>query len=98
LTDLGWFKQRDFMDEFSTIVFSLEVGETSPVFASYFGLHLAQCTGRRPPMPRPFDEVRDEVRTRLIAADQQEKSLVLVDQLKAKAVIEERDDPVPAPA
>lgn len=90
LTDLGWFKQRDFMDEFSTIVFSLEEQEMSPVFPSYFGLHLAQCTGRRPPAPRPFEEVRDEVQHRLIAEDQQAKSRVLVEELKARAVIEER--------
>lgn len=93
LTDLGWFRQHDFMDEFSTIVFSLDEQEMSPVFASYFGLHLAQCTGRRPPVPRPFEEVRDEVRNRLIAEDQQEKSRRLVEELKKHAVIEERAEP-----
>jgi parvulin-like peptidyl-prolyl isomerase len=93
LTDLGWFKQHDFMDEFSTIVFSLDEQEMSPVFASYFGLHLAQCTGRRPSVPRPFAEVRDEVRNRLIAEDQQEKSRRLVEELKKHAVIEEREEP-----
>lgn len=93
LTDLGWFKQHDFMDEFSTIVFSLEEQEMSPVFASYFGLHLAQCTGRRPPLPRPFEEVRDEVRHRLIAEDQEEKSRRLVEELRKHAVIEEHEEP-----
>ena len=93
LTDLGWFRQHDFMDEFSTIVFSLDEQEMSPVFASYFGLHLAQCTGRRPPVPRPFEEVRAEVRNRLIAEDQQEKSRRLVEELKKHAVIEEREEP-----
>jgi parvulin-like peptidyl-prolyl isomerase len=92
LVDLGWFKQGDFMDEFSMIIFSLDEGEVSPVFASYFGLHLAKCTGRRPPVPRPFDEVRDEVRLRMVAEDQQAKSQVLVDQLRAEARIEERED------
>ena len=81
------------MDEFSTIVFSLDEQEMSPVFASYFGLHLAQCTGRRPAVPRPFDEVRAEVRDRLIAEDQQEKSRQLVEELKKHAVIEEREEP-----
>jgi len=96
LTDLGWFKQRDFMDEFSTIVFSLDEGEMSPVFPSYFGLHLAQCTGRRPPVARPFEEVREDVRSRLIGEDQQAKSRDFVEQLKAQAAIEEREEPAPA--
>jgi parvulin-like peptidyl-prolyl isomerase len=97
LTDLGWFKQRDFMDEFSTIVFSLDEGEMSPVFPSYFGLHLARCTGRRPPVARPFDEVREEVRNRLIAEDQHAKSRILVEELKGRATIEEREDTAPTP-
>ena len=93
LTDLGWFKQREFMDEFSTIVFSLEENEMSPVFPSYFGLHLAQCTGRRPPVPRPFDEVRDDVLQQLITEDQHQKSREWVELLKKQATIEERDEP-----
>ena len=96
LTDLGWFKQREFMDEFSTIVFSLEENEMSPVFPSYFGLHLAQCTGRRPPVPRPFDEVRDDVLQQLITEDQHQKSREWVELLKKQATIEERDKPSPA--
>ncbi|MFN0128386.1 MAG: peptidyl-prolyl cis-trans isomerase [Verrucomicrobiales bacterium] len=92
LTDLGWFKQRDFMDEFSTIVFSLEEQEMSPVFASYFGLHLTQCTGRRPPTPLPFGDVRDAVRQRIIADDQQAKSRELVNQLREHALIEDREE------
>jgi hypothetical protein len=99
LIDLGWFKQADFMDEFALIAFSLEEGEVSPIFPSYFGLHLAKCTGRRPRVPRPFDEVREEIRHRIIAEDQQAKSRELVAQLRAAARIEERpetpaDEPV----
>jgi parvulin-like peptidyl-prolyl isomerase len=97
LTDLGWFKQRDFMDEFSTIVFSLEEGEMSPVFPSYFGLHLAQCTGRRPPVAQPFEDVREEVRRLLVTADQQEKSRQLVGELRSRAVIEDREDAIATP-
>jgi peptidyl-prolyl cis-trans isomerase C len=92
LIDLGWFKQGDFMDEFAVIAFSLEEGEVSPVFASYFGFHLCKCTGRRPRVPRPFDEVRDQVRTRMITDDQQEKSKLLVEELKTHAVIEDREE------
>ncbi|MGI8602167.1 MAG: peptidylprolyl isomerase [Verrucomicrobiales bacterium] len=92
LIDLGWFKQGDFMDEFSVIAFSLEEDEVSPVFASYFGFHLCKCTGRRVPTPKPFEEVQDEVRARMISEDQQRKSQSLVEQLKSRASIEEREE------
>jgi peptidyl-prolyl cis-trans isomerase C len=91
LIDLGWFKPSDFMDEFGVIAFSLDEGEISPVFASYFGFHLAQCTGRRPAAPKPFEEVAAEIRQRLISEDQQAKSQAWVETLKAAAKIEERD-------
>lgn len=96
LTDLGWFKQRDFMDEFSLIIFSLEEGEVSPVFPSYFGFHLAKRTGTRAPQPVPYEEIREEIRARLIAEDQQAKSRQLVAQLKGTARIEEREENEPA--
>ena len=92
LVELGWFKQGDFMDEFGVIVFSMEVGEVSPVFASYFGFHLAKCTGHRPPEPKPFDEVRETVRQRFITEDQQTKSKALVEQLRSAAQIEDREE------
>lgn len=94
LIDLGWFKQGDFMDEFGTIAFSLEEGEVSPVFSTYFGLHLAKCTGRRPSQLKPFEEVREVVKARLKEETRQNQALALVESLKAAAVIEEREEPV----
>jgi peptidyl-prolyl cis-trans isomerase C len=95
--DLGWFKMHDFMEEFSLVVFSLRESEVSPVFLTYFGLHLCQCTGRRPAVPRPFDEVAASVRQRLIHEDQQEKSRQLVASLRAAATIV-TDEEASAPA
>ncbi len=92
LVDLGWFKQGDFMDEFGAIAFSLEEGEVSPVFSSYFGFHLAKCTGRRPPERKPFDDVKDDVRARLMTETRQAQSRELVAALTAAARIEERED------
>ena len=42
LVDLGWFKRGEFMEEFDLIIFSLDEGEVSPVFASHWGFHLAE--------------------------------------------------------
>lgn len=92
LVDLGWFKQGEFMDEFGSIAFSLEEGEVSPVFSSYYGFHLAKCTGRRPPQLQPFEDVQAEVKARLKQETREAKALALVEQLKATAVIEEREE------
>ncbi len=87
LVDLGWFKRGDFMEEFDLIIFSLDAGETSPVFASHWGFHLAQITGRRMPAPLPFEEVQPTVIERMTAAHRHLTTTALVAELKAKAAI-----------
>lgn len=85
--DLGWFRRGEHMEEFEIIVFSLEEGEISPVFASHWGFHLAKVTGHRPRVPRPFEEVAEAVRERMTAEHRQQRTRALVEELKAKAEI-----------
>ena len=87
--DLGFFRRGEFMEEFDLIVFSLDAGEMSPVFASHWGFHLVKLEERRDPSPLPFDEVREDVRERLIAEHRSQSTRALVERLKAAAVIEE---------
>lgn len=90
--DLGYFKQGELSDEFEVIAFSLEVGEVTPVFSSHWGFHLAKITGRKPAEPRPFEEVKDEVRELLIAEDRQKKTQAVVDRLKEAATIVDEEE------
>jgi len=87
LVDLGWFKRGDFMEEFDLIIFSLDEGETSPVFASHWGFHLAQITGHRAPAPFPFEEVKAAVVERMTAEHRHLTTTALVAELKAMAEI-----------
>jgi hypothetical protein len=91
--DLGFFKRGELAEEFELVAFSMNVGEISPVFASPFGLHLVKVTERKPAMPKPFDEVREQVREHFLQDRQQEKTRLLVEELQGKATIE---DEVPA--
>jgi len=88
-TDLGFFKRGELMEEFERVAFSMRVGEVSPIFASPFGLHLVKITDRRPAAPRPFEEVRSEVRERLLQERRESRIRELVEQLKARASIEQ---------
>jgi peptidyl-prolyl cis-trans isomerase D len=92
--DLGFFKRGELAEEFEVVAFSLNVGEISPVFATPFGYHLIQLTDRKPATPKPFDDVRDEVREQMLAERKQEKAKALVNELKGRAVIEEVEDAV----
>lgn len=89
--DLGWFKRGEFMEEFETIAFSMEEGEISPVFTTQLGFHLAKVTGRRPPAPRPFEEVKAAVEKRIIEEHRDRKFHEFLDELKGAATVEDTD-------
>ena len=89
--DLGFFKQGEFMPEFETIAFSLDVGEISPVFGTHLGLHLCTVTERRPPEPKPFAEVKEAALDLLRSLHREKKIEAFVEKLKADAKIEDTD-------
>jgi parvulin-like peptidyl-prolyl isomerase len=93
--DLGFFKRGELAEEFELVAFSMNVGEISPVFGSPFGFHIVKVTERKPATPKPFDEVRDQVREHFLQDRQQENTRKLVEELQAKAAIEdETPEPV----
>jgi parvulin-like peptidyl-prolyl isomerase len=89
--DLGWFKRGEFMEEFEAIAFSMKEGEISPVFVTQLGFHIAKLTDRKPAVPKPFEEVKDLVRQRIIELHKDEKFNAFVDDLKKAAKIEDTD-------
>jgi len=98
-TDLGFFKQGEFMEEFEAIAFSMDVGEVSPVFTTHLGLHLCQVSERKPAEPIPFEEAREAVLTHYIDGHREKRVESFVAELKEKATItdEDPDHEEPAP-
>jgi len=95
--DLGFFKRGELAEEFEVVAFSLDVGEISPVFATPFGYHLITVTERKPATPKPFEDVRPQVLELVLAERRQEKTRKLVEDLQARAKIEEvEEESVPA--
>lgn len=91
--DLGWFKRGEFMEEFETIAFSMNIGEISPVFTTQLGFHVCTLLDRKAPEPIPLDAVRDQVRQRLIEQHRDQKFNQLLEQLKTAAKVEDTDPP-----
>jgi parvulin-like peptidyl-prolyl isomerase len=96
--DLGFFKRGELPEEFELVAFSMQVGELSPVFPSTYGYHIAKITDRRDPIPKPFDDVCEDVRRLVIEEQRKARTQVLVDELKAMATIEDIPDAEAAPA
>jgi parvulin-like peptidyl-prolyl isomerase len=89
--ELGWFKRGEFMEEFETIAFSMEVGEVSPVFTTQLGFHICKLLERRPSAPLPFAEIKEAVASRMTEERRDKAFNAFVDWLKTVAKIEDSE-------
>lgn len=64
--DLGFFPRGKMLQEFEEAAFALKPGEISPVVPTQFGFHLIRLEERRPTGFRPFEEVKADLRERLL--------------------------------
>lgn len=63
--DMGFIQRGDTAPDFQEAAFSLDEGEVSEPVRTEFGWHLIQVTEVRPEQIKPFEEVRDEIRSAL---------------------------------
>jgi parvulin-like peptidyl-prolyl isomerase len=85
--DLGYFPRGEMVDEFDAVVFGLKPNETSSIFRTSFGFHIAKVYERKPAGFRGLSEVKQDIE-RMLHREKQERALEqFVDALKAKAEI-----------
>ena len=88
--DLGYFPRGQMVPSFEEVVFKLQPGQTSEVFSTEFGWHIATVTDRKPSMPCSLEQVRPVIVKELT---QQAKDKALEDFLDAErqtAVVQEK--------
>lgn len=90
--DLGFFAKGQMVEGFEAVVFSMDVGEISPVFLTQFGFHVAKLMEKRPPRRRAFDEVRGGIAQTIRNERRDQATQALVDRLRAAADIREVPD------
>jgi peptidyl-prolyl cis-trans isomerase C len=87
--DLGHFARGAMVPEFEKVVFGLKEGEISDIFQTPFGLHIAKLYSRMPAKPRPFEDVKEQVRHVLSSERENAAIDAFTDTLRAKATIED---------
>lgn len=90
--DLGWFSKGAMVPEFDKVVFSLKEGQLSGIVKTQFGFHIIKATGQRPAGTRTFDEVKEQIKSTLLPAKQQEIFQKMKEDLKKNAKVSIKED------
>ena len=87
--DLGFVTRGQMVEEFEDVVFNLGAGQTSDVFRTRFGFHIAKVYAREPAAVASLEEVKDRITDALKEQMRSEAIDTFIDGLKNEAKIEE---------
>ncbi len=88
--DLGFFRRGVMVPEFERAAFTLPVGGISEPIRTKFGWHVIKIEERRAIAPKGFDEVKDQLRERLLRGQLEKYTEQYIQELRAQAVVEEK--------
>jgi parvulin-like peptidyl-prolyl isomerase len=88
--DLGYFPRGRMVSAFEQVVFALQPGQVSGVFATEFGWHIAKVLDRKPEMPCPLEQVRPVIVKELTQQARDKALEQFLDAERKKAVVEHR--------
>jgi peptidyl-prolyl cis-trans isomerase SurA len=88
--DLGYFRRGVMVPEFEKAAFNLPVGGVSDPIRTKFGWHVIKVEERRAVAAKGFDELKDQIRNRLLQGQLEKYTDQYVQELRAQAVVEEK--------
>lgn len=82
--DLGWLVQGQTVPEFEKAAFSLGKGETSDLIRTQYGFHIIKVLDKETAHTKPFDEVKDTLRTPLLLQKADAQAGSIADKMSAE--------------
>jgi peptidyl-prolyl cis-trans isomerase SurA len=86
--DLGFFRRGLMVPEFEKIAFNLKTGDISEPVRTKFGFHVIKIEERRNVAVKSFDEVKEQLREKLMRSQLERYTDQYVQELRQKATIE----------
>jgi len=81
--DLGWITQGQTVPEFEKTAFGLEKGKISDLVKTQYGFHIIKVLDKETAHTKPFDEVKESIRTPLLLSKADKLASDEADQLSA---------------
>jgi peptidyl-prolyl cis-trans isomerase D len=79
--DLGWIIHGQTVAEFEKAAFSLPKGSISDLVKTQYGFHILKIMDKESAHTKPFDEVKDSIRTPLLLSEADKKAADIADKL-----------------
>jgi peptidyl-prolyl cis-trans isomerase D len=79
--DLGWIVQGQTVAEFEKAAFSLPKGSISDLVKTQYGFHVLKIMDKESAHTKPFDEVKDSIRTPLLLSQADKQAGDIADKL-----------------
>jgi peptidyl-prolyl cis-trans isomerase D len=81
--DLGWITQGQTVPEFEKTAFTLDKGKISDLVKTQYGFHIIKVLDKETAHTKPFEEVKDSIKTPLLLAKADRLASDQADQLSA---------------
>jgi peptidyl-prolyl cis-trans isomerase D len=81
--DLGWITQGQTVPEFERVAFSEPKGTISDLVKTQYGFHIIKVLDKETAHTKPFDEVKDSIRSPMVLAKADKQASQLADNLSA---------------
>ena len=84
--DLGYFS-KDEMPLFFSSLFSMKVGEVSPIIKSQYGFHIFKVIDKKKEGILPYSDVRKSIKNKILLQKQRDRYKKWINNIKKEAVI-----------
>jgi len=81
--DLGWLVRGQTVPEFEKAAFSLPKGEMSDLIRTQYGFHIIKVLDKETAHTKPFDEVKDSIRTPLLLQKVDQEAATTADKMSS---------------